>query len=87
MSNQCKQHQELCDTMNLHDIDYLGCPEITLDATQQTVQQILKNITKAAFSQSSIQYGSTPIPAKYFYKPGGTMCLAKGDINSSKIDQ
>eukprot|EP00957_Ditylum_brightwellii_P100270 7641802-Ditylum_brightwellii.AAC.1 len=73
--------------MNLHDIDYLGCPEINLDATQQTVQQTLKNITKAAFSQSSIQFGSTPISAKHFYKPGGTMCIVKGDINSRKIDQ
>eukprot|EP00957_Ditylum_brightwellii_P173852 13235575-Ditylum_brightwellii.AAC.1 len=28
-----------------------------------------------------------PLPAKHFYKPGGTMCLVKGDINSKKIDQ
>eukprot|EP00957_Ditylum_brightwellii_P061730 4684127-Ditylum_brightwellii.AAC.1 len=63
--------------MNLHNIDYFGCPEINLDTAQQTVQQTLKNITKAAFSQSSIQFGSAPIPAKHFYKPGGTMCLVK----------
>eukprot|EP00957_Ditylum_brightwellii_P186871 14230373-Ditylum_brightwellii.AAC.1 len=87
MSNQCEQHQELCGTMNLHDKDYSGSPEINLDTTQQSVQQTLKNITKAAFSQSSIQYGSTPMPIKHFYKPGGTMCLVKGDINSRKIDQ
>eukprot|EP00957_Ditylum_brightwellii_P150733 11477277-Ditylum_brightwellii.AAC.1 len=87
MSNQCGEHQEVCDTMNFHDIDYLDYPEINLDTTQQTVQQILKDITKAAFSQSSIQYGSTPILAKHFYKPGGTMCLVKDEINSIKIDQ
>eukprot|EP00957_Ditylum_brightwellii_P059484 4516336-Ditylum_brightwellii.AAC.1 len=87
MSNQCEQHQELCDTMNAHDTDYLGCPETNLDTTQQTVQQTLKNITKAASSQSSIQFDSTSIPARHFYKPGGTMCLIKGDINSQKIDQ
>eukprot|EP00957_Ditylum_brightwellii_P133343 10166632-Ditylum_brightwellii.AAC.1 len=73
--------------MNLHDINYLGCPDINLDTTQQTVQQTLKSITNAAFSQSSIQYGSTPISAKHFYKPGGTICIVKGDINSRKIDQ
>eukprot|EP00957_Ditylum_brightwellii_P150725 11476336-Ditylum_brightwellii.AAC.1 len=73
--------------MNLYNIDSFGCPEINLDTAQQTVQQILKNITKAAFSQSSIQFGSTPIPAKHFYKPGGTICLVKGDINSRKVDQ
>ena len=73
--------------MNAHGIDSFGCPEINLDTTQQTVQQTLKNITKATFSQSSIQFGSTPIPAKHFYKPGGKMCLVKGDINSQKIDQ
>eukprot|EP00957_Ditylum_brightwellii_P008451 640780-Ditylum_brightwellii.AAC.1 len=87
MGNQCEQHQELCDTINLHDIDYVGCPEINLDTTQQTVQQTLRNITKAALSQSSIQNGSTPMPAKHFHKPRGTMCLVKGDINSRKIDQ
>eukprot|EP00957_Ditylum_brightwellii_P133715 10195227-Ditylum_brightwellii.AAC.1 len=73
--------------MNLHDVDYFGCPKINLDTTQQIVQQTLKNITKAAFSQSSIQFNSTPIPAKHFYKPGGTMCLVKGDINCRKLNQ
>eukprot|EP00957_Ditylum_brightwellii_P071191 5411032-Ditylum_brightwellii.AAC.1 len=73
--------------MNAHNIDYFGCPQINLDTTQQAVQQTLKKITKAAFSQSSIQFGSTPIPTKHFYKPGATMYLFKGDINSQKIDQ
>eukprot|EP00957_Ditylum_brightwellii_P083161 6323035-Ditylum_brightwellii.AAC.1 len=73
--------------MNAHGIDSFGCPEINLDTTQQIVQQTLKNITKAAFFQSSIQVGSTPIPSKHFYKPGGTMCLVKSDIDSQKIDQ
>eukprot|EP00957_Ditylum_brightwellii_P151892 11566891-Ditylum_brightwellii.AAC.1 len=73
MSNQCEQHQKLYDTMNAHKFDYFGCPEINLDTTQQAVQQTLKKSTKAAFSQSSIQFGSTPISAKHFYRPGGTM--------------
>eukprot|EP00957_Ditylum_brightwellii_P163450 12444148-Ditylum_brightwellii.AAC.2 len=42
---------------------------------------------KAAFSCSSLQISSSPIPAKYFYKPGDTMRLAQGNINSKKVDQ
>eukprot|EP00957_Ditylum_brightwellii_P026420 1998796-Ditylum_brightwellii.AAC.1 len=85
MNNQCKQHQELCDAMKENDIDYFGCLEINLDTTQQTVQQAFKNITNAAFSQLSIQFGSTPIPANHYYKPGDTMCLTCGNINSQKL--
>eukprot|EP00957_Ditylum_brightwellii_P124531 9490837-Ditylum_brightwellii.AAC.1 len=48
---------------------------------------MLKNLTKAAFSHSSLQLSSSPIPAKHFYKPDGTMCLAQCKINSRKIDQ
>eukprot|EP00957_Ditylum_brightwellii_P059894 4547352-Ditylum_brightwellii.AAC.1 len=68
MSNQAEQFQELCDNVNLHDIDFLGCSEINLDTMQQEIS-------------------SLPIPAKYFYKPGGTMCLVQGKISSRKIDQ
>eukprot|EP00957_Ditylum_brightwellii_P141623 10789089-Ditylum_brightwellii.AAC.1 len=52
MSNQAEQFQELCD--NLYDIDFLGCPEINLDTTQQDVKRTLKNLTKAALSHSSM---------------------------------
>jgi hypothetical protein len=41
----------------------------------------------AAFSSLSLQLSSSPIPAKHFYKPGGTLCITQGDINSRKIDQ
>eukprot|EP00957_Ditylum_brightwellii_P146247 11135651-Ditylum_brightwellii.AAC.1 len=68
MQNHEEQFQELCDNASLHEIDYLGCPEIKLDTTQQEIS-------------------SSPMPAKYFYKPGGTMCLAQGNINSRKVDQ
>jgi hypothetical protein len=87
MSNNCEQHQEICNAINKQSIEYFGYPEINLDTIQQYVQQTIKKFTKAAFSQSSIQLSSTPIPAKYYFKPGGTMCLAQGDINSRKLDQ
>eukprot|EP00957_Ditylum_brightwellii_P039657 3000323-Ditylum_brightwellii.AAC.1 len=44
-------------------------------------------------NQHEIEYlgrpemSSSPIPVKYFYKPGGTLCLAQGNINSRKVDQ
>eukprot|EP00957_Ditylum_brightwellii_P143991 10971777-Ditylum_brightwellii.AAC.1 len=41
----------------------------------------------AAFSSLSLQLSSSPIPAKHFYKPGGTLCITQGDINSQKVDQ
>eukprot|EP00957_Ditylum_brightwellii_P092188 7018490-Ditylum_brightwellii.AAC.1 len=58
MQNRAEKCQELCNNANLHEIDYLGCPEINLDTTRQEIS-------------------SSPIPAKYFYKPGGTMCLTQ----------
>eukprot|EP00957_Ditylum_brightwellii_P151840 11562092-Ditylum_brightwellii.AAC.1 len=87
MNNNCEQHQEICDAINKNNIDYFGCSEINLDTTQQYVQQTIKKITNAAFLQSSIQISNTPIPAKYYFKPGGTMCIAQGDINSRKLEQ
>eukprot|EP00957_Ditylum_brightwellii_P190944 14539289-Ditylum_brightwellii.AAC.1 len=68
MQNQVEQFQELYNNANLHEIDYLGCPEINLNTTQQEISSSL-------------------IPAKYFYKPGDTMCLAQGNIHSRKVDQ
>eukprot|EP00957_Ditylum_brightwellii_P035505 2691564-Ditylum_brightwellii.AAC.1 len=87
MSNHAKQFQELCNNVSLHDVDFLGCPEINLDTTQQEVKRKLQSLTKAAFSHSSLQLRSSPVPAKHFYKPGGTMCLAQGSINSRNIAQ
>eukprot|EP00957_Ditylum_brightwellii_P001444 112865-Ditylum_brightwellii.AAC.1 len=81
MSNNCKQHQGICDAINKNNIDYFGLPKINLDTPQQYVQQTIKKITNTAFSQSSIQISSTLIPAKYYFKLGSTMCIAQGDIN------
>eukprot|EP00957_Ditylum_brightwellii_P105292 8026666-Ditylum_brightwellii.AAC.1 len=55
MNNNCEQHQEIWDDITENNIDYFGCPEINLDTTQQCVQQTIKKITNAAFSQSSIK--------------------------------
>eukprot|EP00957_Ditylum_brightwellii_P211694 15366473-Ditylum_brightwellii.AAC.2 len=30
-----EQFQEICNSMNLHAINYMGCPEINLDPMQQ----------------------------------------------------
>lgn len=87
MGNQAEQFQELCNNVNLHNIDFLGYPEINLDTTQQEVKSTIKNLTKVTFSHLSLQISSLAIPAKYFYKPGGTMFLAQGNINSRKIAQ
>eukprot|EP00957_Ditylum_brightwellii_P198809 15153854-Ditylum_brightwellii.AAC.1 len=85
--NRGEQFQEICNNVNFHKIDYLGYPEINLDTTQQKVKRTLKNLSNVAFTHSSLQISSSPILAKHFYKPGGTLCLAQGDINSRKIDQ
>eukprot|EP00957_Ditylum_brightwellii_P027131 2051348-Ditylum_brightwellii.AAC.1 len=85
MNNNYEQHQEICNDINEHSIDYFGYPEINLDTTQQYVQQMIKKVTKAVFSQSLIQLSSTPIPEKYYFKPGGTMCLAQGDITQENL--
>eukprot|EP00957_Ditylum_brightwellii_P095689 7291006-Ditylum_brightwellii.AAC.1 len=87
MNNDGEQYQEICDHMNKHNIDFFGCSEHNLDTTQHTVQYKMKNITHASFSSSSLQLSSSPIPAEHFYKPGGTLCITQGDINSCKIDQ
>eukprot|EP00957_Ditylum_brightwellii_P202239 15329244-Ditylum_brightwellii.AAC.1 len=60
---------------------------MNLDTMQQEVKKKLQNLTKAVFSHSSLQLSSLPIPTKHFYKPGCTMCLVQGKINSRKMAQ
>eukprot|EP00957_Ditylum_brightwellii_P142664 10869783-Ditylum_brightwellii.AAC.1 len=73
--------------MNLYAIDYMGYPEINLDTMQEKVKSTLKILTHAIFMHLPFKISSLTIPAKHQFKPGGTMCILQGDINSCKIPQ
>eukprot|EP00957_Ditylum_brightwellii_P195995 14933669-Ditylum_brightwellii.AAC.1 len=77
MNNQTEQFQEICNSVILHAIDCIGCPEINLDTTQQPVKSTLKNSLSAAFNHALLQISCLLIPAKYFLKLGGTMCITQ----------
>jgi hypothetical protein len=80
LQKQAIQFRDLCTEIKHADIHLLAVAEHNLDTNKFAVRQLLQQTAHKAFPHHVIQTSTSTIPADKFYKPGGTMLLAQGDI-------
>jgi hypothetical protein len=72
--------RDLCSEIKQADIDILAASEHNLDTNKFVVRQLLQQMATQSFDHHTIQTATSSIPADKFYKPGGTMLLAQGNV-------
>jgi hypothetical protein len=72
--------RDLCEEMHRSDVHLFAAAEINLDTQKFAVRQALQDTARKTFPHHCIQTSSSTIPADKFYKPGGTMIMAQGDL-------
>eukprot|EP00957_Ditylum_brightwellii_P050404 3822185-Ditylum_brightwellii.AAC.1 len=75
----------LCETMLGYGTDHIGLMKINLDTMCQRVRQRICDRSKQQLRTSSVNMASSWFPVQNFYKPGGVMSIAQGDIIGWKI--
>jgi hypothetical protein len=78
--NLIYKSREILEDTQLMQANIQGVIEHNLDATNFEVRCLCHDNTKKAFHHHSIEFGSSTIPFKTQYKPGGTMAIAHGNI-------
>jgi hypothetical protein len=71
---------DLCKESCQADIDVFAAAEHNLDSNKFVVCQILQTPARKSFHHHCLQTVTSSILVDKFYKPGGTMLLAQGDI-------
>lgn len=80
ITTQGGDFQEFCDKMFQYNIDVLCVSEINFDTTNYKVRDIIQNCAKRQFhNKARVNFSSSNIPTKIFYKPGVTMVLTTGN--------
>jgi hypothetical protein len=64
----------------MSDIQLFAGAEHNLDTNKFAVRQSLQNIARQSFTHHSLQTATSSTKADRFYKPGGTLILAQGDM-------
>jgi hypothetical protein len=72
--------RDLCSEVQKADIHILAASEHNLDTNKFVVRQLLQQMAKQTFEHHLLQTATSSIPADKFYKPGGTLLLAQGDV-------
>jgi hypothetical protein len=74
------QFRDLCEEIRKADIDVFAAAEHNLDSNKYVVRQALQTTARKSFNHHCLQTATSSIQADKFYKPGGTLLLAQGDI-------
>eukprot|EP00957_Ditylum_brightwellii_P209804 15363321-Ditylum_brightwellii.AAC.1 len=61
-------------------IDHMGLMEVKLDAMCGSVTKLLNKVSLKQFTHSQINCASSSIPMKDYYKLGGTLSMAQGNL-------
>ena len=72
--------RDLCEELRKSDIDLFAAAEHNLDTNKFAVRQSLQDIARRSFTHHCIQTATSGILAEKYYKPGGTLLLAQGDL-------
>jgi hypothetical protein len=80
LTNKSVKFRELCEEIRRSDIHLFAAAEHNLDTNKFSVRKCLQDTARKTFAQHHIQLATSTIPAEKFYKPGGTMVMAQGDI-------
>eukprot|EP00957_Ditylum_brightwellii_P163989 12486027-Ditylum_brightwellii.AAC.1 len=62
--------------------DYMGYMEMNLDTMCRSVTKTIHENARKVFNQCKIVSGSSSIPVKNYYKPGGTMSIIQGNLTA-----
>jgi hypothetical protein len=71
---------DLCSKIKQADIDILAAFEHNLNTNKFLVRQLLQQMATHSFKHHTLKTAISSIPVDKFYKPGGTMLLARGNI-------
>ncbi len=80
LDKQAVQFRDLCTKMKKAEIHIMAIAEHNLDTEKFAVRQLLEKNAQRTFPHHVLQTSTSSIPANKFYKPGGTMLLAQGDV-------
>jgi hypothetical protein len=80
LSKNGVQFKDICAEIQQANINIFAAAEHNLDTNKFDVRQILQRTAQQALPHHFLQTATSSIPADKFYKPGGTLILAQGDI-------
>ncbi len=80
LSKNAVQFRDLFNKIRKAEIHLFAAAEHNLDTNKFEVRQLMQLTAKQTFSHHAIQTAASSIPADKFYKPGGTLLMAQGDI-------
>ena len=83
---ECGQFKEHCLEMERYEIDVSCVYEVNLDTTKPYINKLFYDTARSVFqNKSRLKIGSSPVPAKYSYKPGGTLICTRGNASGRVI--
>ena len=80
LEKQAVHFRDLCTKIKKAGIHLLALAEHNLDTNKFAIRQLLQQTAQKGFPHHVMQTSTSTIPADKFYKPGGTMLLAQGDV-------
>jgi hypothetical protein len=80
LNKNAVKFRDLCEEIKKADIHLLAAAEHNLDTNKFVVRKTLQDIARRTFTRHSLQTATSSVRADKFYKPGGTMLLAQGDM-------
>ena len=80
LEKESTKFRDLCEDLRKADIQLFAASEHNLDTNKFAVRKKLQDTARRSFSHYSLESATSSIPAAKFYKPGGTLLLAQGDI-------
>jgi hypothetical protein len=72
--------RDICEELRAADVHLFAAAEHNLDTNKFLIRQKLQDIARKSFEHFALQTATSSIPADKFYKPGGTLILAQGDV-------
>lgn len=80
LQNQSVKFRELCEELHQSDVHLFAAAEHNLDTNKFAVRKSLQDTARKTFKHHCIQTATSSTVAEKFYKPGGTMIMAQGDV-------
>jgi hypothetical protein len=80
LQNNSVKFRELCEELHKSEVHLFAAAEHNLDTHKFAVRQCLQYTARKGFQHHCIQTATSSTLATKFYKSGGTMIMAQGDI-------
>jgi hypothetical protein len=80
LEKKAVKFRDLCEELRKADLHLFSAAKHNLDTNKFAVQQNLQNIARKSFPHQCIQTATSSTLANKFYKPGGTLIMAQGDL-------